>query len=75
MHDALSVKHYSYLMEQAYVGWSCPSVSYVLFHSKRHPNETGAPEVEGSRTVTHLPVEEHVAASIQHRAFSALLFL
>ena len=35
----------------------------------------GAPEVEASRSVTHLAVEEHIAASTQNQAFSALLFL
>jgi integron integrase len=68
--DALSLKHYSYRTEQAYVGWI---TRYVLFHSKRHPNEMGAPEVEAF--LTHLAVEEHVAASTQNQAFSALLFL
>ena len=71
--DALRLKHYSYCTEQPYVGWICPSGSYVLFHSKRHPNEMGAPEVEVF--LTHLAVEEHVAASTQNQAFSALLFL
>ena len=33
----------------------------------------GAPEVEAF--LTHLAVEEHVAASTQNQAFSALLFL
>ena len=68
--DALRLKHYSYRTEQAYVGWI---TRYVLFHSKRHPNEMGAPEVEAF--LTHLAVEEHVAASTQNQAFSALLFL
>jgi len=70
--DALRLKHYSCRTEQAYVGWI---TRYVLFHGKRHPNEMGAPEVEASRSVTHLAVEEHIAASTQNQAFSALLFL
>jgi len=68
--DALRPRHYSYCTEQAYVGWI---TRYVLFHGKSHPNEMGAPEVEVF--VTHLSVEEHVAASTQNQAFSALLFL
>jgi len=68
--DTLRLKHYSYRTEQAYVGWI---TRYVLFHSKRPPNEMGAPEVEAF--LTHLAVEEHVAASTQNQAFSALLFL
>ena len=35
----------------------------------------GAPEVKASRSVTHLAVKEHVAASTQNQALSALLFL
>jgi site-specific recombinase XerD len=69
-HDALHLRHYSYRAEQAYVGWI---TRYVLFHGKRHPKEMGAPEVKAF--LTHLAVQEHVAASTQNRAFSALLFL
>jgi site-specific recombinase XerD len=35
----------------------------------------GAPEVEASRSVTHLAVKENVAASTQNQALTALLFL
>ncbi|HEY80229.1 MAG TPA: integron integrase [Caldilineae bacterium] len=46
---------------------------FILFHNKRHPKEMGAPEIEAF--LTHLAVEEHVAASTQNQALSALLFL
>jgi hypothetical protein len=68
--DVLRLRHYSYRTEQAYVGWI---TRYVLFHDKRHPKDMGTPEVEAF--LTHLAVEEHVAASAQNQAFSALLFL
>jgi integron integrase len=63
-------KHYSIRTEQAYVDWIR---RFILFHSKRHPNEMGEKEI--SEFLTHLAVEKIVAASTQNQAFSALLFL
>ena len=68
--DALRLKHYSYSTEETYVGWIR---RYILFHHKRHPAEMGAAEIRAF--LTHLVVEEHVAASTQNQALSALLFL
>jgi len=68
--DAIRLKHYSYRTEQAYVGWI---KRYIYFHDVRHPSEMGAPEVESF--LTHLAVKDHVAASTQNQALSALLFL
>jgi len=68
--DAIRLKHYSIRTETAYVDWIR---RYILFHDKRHPNDMGAPEVEAF--LTHLAVHEHVAASTQNQAYSALLFL
>jgi site-specific recombinase XerD len=68
--DAIRLKHYSYRTEQAYVGWI---KRYIYLHDVRHPSEMGAAEVEAF--LTHLAVNEHVAASIQNQALSALLFL
>jgi integron integrase len=68
--DAIRLKHYSYRTEQTYVQWIR---RYILFHSKRHPNQMGVPEIEAF--LTHLAVQEHVAASTQNQALSALLFL
>ena len=68
--DAMRVKHYSFRTEQAYVDWI---KRYILFHGKRHPNEMGATEIEAF--LTHLAVEQNVAASTQNQALSALLFL
>jgi site-specific recombinase XerD len=45
----------------------------TLFHDKRHPNEMGHAEIEAF--LTHLEVEQHVAASTQKQALSALLCL
>jgi integrase len=68
--DAIRLKHYSIRTEEAYVGWI---TRFILFHDKRHPNEMGRTEIEAF--LTHLAVEQNVAASTQNQAFSALLFL
>ncbi|PPT05891.1 Integron integrase IntIPac [Geitlerinema sp. FC II] len=68
--DAIRVKHYSYRTEQTYVQWIR---RYILFHNKRHPNEMGVPEVEAF--LTHLAVQNGVAAATQNQALSAILFL
>ena len=68
--DALRLKHYSIRTENSYVDWIR---RYILFHHKRHPAEMGTAEIEAF--LTHLAVEEHVAASTQNQALSALLFL
>ena len=68
--DAIRLKHYSYRTEETYVHWIR---RFILFHDKRHPNEMGGPEIE--HFLTHLAVEEKVAASTQNQALSALLFL
>ena len=62
--------HYSYRTEQTYVQWIR---RYILFHKKRDPNEMGVPEVEAF--LTHLVVQNGVAAATQNQALSAILFL
>jgi integron integrase len=64
------MKHYSYRTEESYVYWVR---RYILFHNKQHPATMGCPEIEAF--LSHLAVEEKVAASTQNQAFSALLFL
>ena len=68
--DRIRVKHYSYRTEETYVQWIR---RFILFHNKRHPNEMGGDEVNGF--LTHLAVNENVAASTQNQALSAILFL
>jgi site-specific recombinase XerD len=68
--DALRLKHYSIRTENSYVDWIR---RYILFHHKRHPNEMGSAEIEAF--LTHLAVDQKVAASTQNQALSALLFL
>ena len=66
----LRLLHYSIRTERAYGDWI---KRFILFHGKRHPREMGAAEIES--VLTHLAVEENVAASTQNQAFSAILFL
>jgi len=56
--------------EKADVGWIR---RFILASGKRHPQELGAPEVEAF--LPDLAVRGQVAASTQHQALSALLFL
>ncbi len=46
---------------------------FILFHQKQHPAQLGADAIRAF--LTHLAVNEHVAASTQNQAFNALLFL
>jgi site-specific recombinase XerD len=68
--QALRLKHYSYETEKAYVHWT---KRYIIYHQKRHPAEMGKEEVEAF--LAYLAVDQHVAASTQNQALSALLFL
>ena len=46
---------------------------YIVFHGKRHPAEMGAVEV--TQFLSSRAQQDHVAASTQNQALSALLFL
>ena len=64
------MRHLSLRTEQSYVQWAR---RYILFHNKRHPVEMGESEIRAF--ISHLAVNEHVSASTQTVALSALLFL
>ena len=66
----IRVKHYSIRTEEAYLNWI---KRFILFHHKRHPREMNSAEIE--QFLTHLAVEQDVAASTQNQALAALLFL
>lgn len=70
MRNALRVRHLARSTEKAYVYWAR---RFILHHNKRHPLDMGKQEVEAF--LTHLAVDQHVSASTQNQAFSALLFL
>ena len=61
--DVIRVKRYSYKTEKSYISWI---KRYVLFHDKWHPKEMDNAEI--AAFLTHLVVEEHVAASTQNQA-------
>jgi integron integrase len=67
---AIRTRHYSIRTEEAYVQWI---KRFILFHHKRHPKEMGGDEV--SQFLSDLAVRQHVAASTQNQALSAILFL
>lgn len=68
--EVLRVRHYSQRTEEAYIHWIR---RYIEFHQHRHPRELAEGDV--NRFLTHLAVKEHVAASTQNQALSAILFL
>ncbi len=66
----IRLKHMSRKTEEAYVYWI---KRFILHFDKRHPKEMGEREVE--KFLTHLAVEENVAASTQNLALNAIVFL
>jgi integron integrase len=70
LREALRSRHYSRRTEQTYCHWV---KRYIFFHNVRHPGEMA--ELEMNQFLTHLAVKEHVSASTQNQALSALLFL
>jgi len=68
--QAIRIKHYSIRTEESYVNWIR---RFILFHQKRHPSQMGVPEIEAF--LTDLAVNQHVAASTQNQALSAIIFL
>ncbi len=70
LRKALRSRHYSRSTESTYVHWI---KQYIYFHQVRHPKEMSEPEINAF--LTHLAVKEHVSASTQNQALSALLFL
>jgi len=70
LRDALRVKHYALSTENSYVDWA---ERFIRFHKMRHPDTMGEPEI--AAFLTHLAVEENIAAPTQSQALSAILFL
>jgi site-specific recombinase XerD len=69
--QVMRLKHLSFRTEETYL----PVIRrFIEFHGGRtHPRDMGAAEIRAY--LSHLAVEQHVAASTQNVAFSALLFL
>lgn len=70
LEDALRARHYSRHTVKAYGHWL---KRFVIFHDMRHPQRMAESEVNAF--LTHLATREHVAASTQTQALSALVFL
>jgi len=70
LREALRSRHYSRRTEQTYCHWV---KRFIYFHKVRHPSEMAEPEINSF--LTYLAVKEHVSASTQNQALSALLFL
>ena len=68
--EIIRLKHYSYRTEISYINWI---KRYLSFHNRQHPREMGSAEIEAF--LSHLAVDQQVAASTQNQALSALLFL
>jgi integron integrase len=67
--EVLRVRHYSRRTEEAYIHWIR---RFIEFQQHVHPRQLGEGDV--NRFLTHLAVKEHVAASTQNQALSAILF-
>jgi len=70
LRKALRSRHYSKSTEKTYVAWV---KRFIYYHNVKHPAEMAEPEI--NMFLTHLAVENHVSASTQNQALSALLFL
>jgi integron integrase len=69
MRSEIRVRHYSIRTEEAYLGWVR---RFIRFH-RQHPRDLESDDI--NRFLTHLAVHDHVAASTQRQALSAILFL
>ncbi len=70
MREAIRARHCSRRTKDLYVMWV---KRFIFFHGKRHPAEMGQAEINAF--LIHLALQEHVSASTQNQALSALLFL
>ncbi|WNZ26844.1 hypothetical protein HJG54_28165 [Leptolyngbya sp. NK1-12] len=67
--DVIRLKHYSFRTEERYLYWIR---RYILFYHKHHPKLMDSAAIEAF--LTHLAVEERVAASTQNQEGEVLSF-
>ena len=67
---AIRVRHYRRRTEKTYLFWAR---RFILFHGKRHPAKMGEREV--GAFLSHLAVNENVAASTQNQALNAIVIM
>ncbi|PSB17501.1 integron integrase [Phormidesmis priestleyi ULC007] len=70
LHEEFRRRHYAYETEKSYTRWI---KEFIQFHHMTPPRDLGREAVEAF--LTHLAVNQRVAASTQNQAFSALIFL
>lgn len=70
--DVLRVRHYSIRTEATYCGWI---KRYIFFHKMQSRDDLTNGVIKVEEFLTHLAVEDNVAASTQNQALNALLFL
>jgi integron integrase len=68
--STMRVRHFSKRTEEAYILWIR---RYVHFHNTTHPSLLN--ELHAEQFLTHLAVNDNVAASTQNQALNAILFL
>ncbi len=69
--QVLRYHHYAYRTEQTYCDWI---KRYIHFHgAKTHPRKMGKREIEAF--LSHLAVQQNVAAATQRQALNAIVFL
>ena len=69
--EVLRYHHYAYRTEQTYCDWI---MRYIRYHGgKIHPRKMGKKEIEAF--LSHLAVQQNVAASTQRQALNAIVFL
>ena len=69
--QVLRYHHYAYRTEQTYCDWI---MRYIRYHGgKTHPRNMGKKEIEAF--LSHLAVQQKVAASTQRQALNAIVFL
>jgi integron integrase len=70
--DVLRLHHYSFHTERTYLDWI---KKYITFHHMRSREDLAQGEKKIEAFLTHLAVDEHVAAATQNQAMNALVFL
>ncbi|KOO12510.1 integrase, partial [Vibrio xuii] len=63
-------RHYAHKTVQAYILWI---TKYIAFHNMQHPSKLNEPHVE--EFLTHLAINDKVAAKTQALALNAVSFL
>ncbi len=68
--EVIRVRNYSSRTEECYVYWVR---QFIRYHRFQHPEQLGSNDI--GKFLTHLTVQQNMAASTRNQALSALLFL